>query len=712
MKSKASYFSISVPLIKENFRRFWAIPAISFLAYFLSSTFPILMGYSHINDMYDYIQMCLSNVQPIFMLTHLCLPIITAVITFRFIQNSSAVTTMHSLPFSRNQLFNTSIVSGLILIILPLLANEILLQVIAKPTYDFYMYVNEGNTSILSDTAINVFTRTNVLQWFWQSLIIVLFIYAIAVFAGMVTGNVVMHLSLALGFNFLAPSLYLAFIAYCSSYLFGYTSTGASEEILLGLSPFTKILANNGYLSIKLEICYILVAIIILLISHRLYTKRQMEKTGDSLVFKFMIPTICFLISYFGMTLMGYYFKSLNYNEQNSDMYFYGGLAAGAIITFIIGRMVVLKTPRIFNKESLKSFGIFSLLAIIFITSITLDLTGFENRVPYINKVKGISSTSFKFVNGEDRYSSHLFKHENPELEYDNFYYTTPENIESFINLHKYIVDNKNEFGKDLDNDKKYYTFNLSYDLPNPFGLSRTYRLTHDKVKENKDIKKIYESKEFKDYFSLYNLDCEKMASISLSNIYFYDEIFSSNLLISDKNKVTQLLDAIEKDFQNRTFEESMSRKHPYCNLSLSYKVLDKEQKLVDSYLTLRVLLSDTNTIKWLKSNNYSQYLECTPDMVKKIVFIKHGEEKGITTQNQNSSYVDEDENQLIITDKNQIQEVLNTYGQNETNYSQYYKGYIVYNAEHDYISDYKNEQTDIYYDYDNVPSFISDYFN
>ncbi len=180
MKFRASYFSISIPLIKENLRRFWAIPAIGFLAYFLSGVFPILMSYSNINNMYYYIEMCLTNKQPFFMAIHLMLPIITAVIVYRYLQSPSSVTSMHAMPFTRAQLFNSGLLSGLILILLPLLGNELIFQLIAKPTYDYYMYEDYKKMIGLMDNAVDIFTRSNVLEWFWQSLLIVLVIYAIS----------------------------------------------------------------------------------------------------------------------------------------------------------------------------------------------------------------------------------------------------------------------------------------------------------------------------------------------------------------------------------------------------------------------------------------------------------------------------------------------------------------------------------------------------
>lgn len=708
MKSKTSYFSISIPLIKENLRRFWAIPALGFLAYFLSSAFPILMSYNDITNMYSYIEMCLTNHQPVFMTVHLILPVIAAVIVFRYIQSSSSVTTMHSMPFTRAQLFNSSVVSGLILILLPLLANELILQAIAKPTYDYYMYVDYEKMSALSDSAVNIFTRSNVLEWFWQSLLIILVIYAISIFAGMITGNSVMHLVLALGLNFLAPALYLTFVTYCSGYLFGFTSTGIHEKILVGLSPFTQVLGGDESFTMSFQIYYIILTIFILFISGFLYQKRQMEKSGDSIIFNFMVPTICYLIAYFGMSLMGYYFKSLsnsNGDTKTSDVYFYAGLIAGAIISFIIGRMIVLKTPRIFNKQTIKSFGLFTLIASLFICSITLDLMGFENRVPDISKVHGVLSTSFDYTYYGSHYSINSFKPADSQSETNDFYYSDPKNIEALIGLHQDIVNKKDQIEKEQYLNVQTYPISLYYDISNPLGLQRSYNLTYKKIVHNKYLKQLYESLEFKKFFSFNNLNCEEKTRITLSNVYFYDDNTASNLIITDTNKISSLLDAMEQDFQQRTYEDCLSIKHAYCNMYLDYKYLDEKEKLQSSTLDLCVLLTDTNTIKWLKDNGYSNYLEYNADVIQKIVFSERNIDKDKKATNEEN---EENPKQLIITDKDQIQEILHTYQSTQINFDKYYDGYIVFNQ----INGTAGTTSDsIFYDFDTAPDFISKYF-
>ena len=185
MKSKASYFSVSKPLIIEDLRRFWAIPALAFLVYFLSGVFPVLMSYGHLNDMGNYITMSLKNQQPFYMFAHLLFPIIAAVVIFRYLQGISSVSVMHSMPFTRAKLYNSGFLAGLIMIAAPILANGLILLAISKPVYNQYIGGADSSTQ-MTDT-VNLFARADILNWIWVSLIIAFTIYAVSVFAGIVT---------------------------------------------------------------------------------------------------------------------------------------------------------------------------------------------------------------------------------------------------------------------------------------------------------------------------------------------------------------------------------------------------------------------------------------------------------------------------------------------------------------------------------------------
>ncbi|MEL7658616.1 MAG: hypothetical protein AAGU75_22215, partial [Bacillota bacterium] len=279
MRSKASYFSISKPLIIENMRRFWAIPALAFLVYFLSGSFPILMSYRHLNRIANYIEMSLNNQQPFFMFAHLMFPVVTAVVIFRYLQGISSVSVMHAMPFTRAKLYNSGFISGLILIISPILINGLILLAISKPVFNEY-----GTETGMHQDTVNVFARAEILHWIWVSIIIVLIIYAISVFAGIVTGNALMHFATALWFNFLVPALYGVFIAYFSHYLYGFDTTGNWLEYGMKITPFLNVLQNEGNLGVYSTIFYVINFLVLYVITSLLYQKRKLERATDSLV--------------------------------------------------------------------------------------------------------------------------------------------------------------------------------------------------------------------------------------------------------------------------------------------------------------------------------------------------------------------------------------------------------------------------------------------
>jgi len=287
MKSKASYFSVSKPLIIENLRRFWAIPALAFLVYFLSGVFPILMTYSHLNDLGNYIEMSLNNQQPFYMFAHLMFPVIAAVVIFRYLQSISSVSVMHSMPFTRAKLYNSGFVSGLILITAPILANGLILLAISKPVYNQY-----HNGIMMVTDKVNLFARMDILNWIWTSLIIAFVIFAVSVFAGIVTGNSLMHFATAIWFNFLIPALYAVFIAYFSHYLYGFDTTGNWAEYGMKISPFLNIIQSEGTFGAGSTIYYIVSFLILFGITSFLYQKRKLEHATDSLAFGFMEPII------------------------------------------------------------------------------------------------------------------------------------------------------------------------------------------------------------------------------------------------------------------------------------------------------------------------------------------------------------------------------------------------------------------------------------
>lgn len=726
MKSKASYFSISKPLIRENLRRFWAIPALAFLVYFLSGVFPILMSYSHLNDMGNYIELSLRNHQPFYMFAHLIFPIITAVVIFKYLQGISSVSVMHSMPFTRAKLYNSGFLSGLILITTPILVNGLIMLAISKPVYNQY-----GTENGLATDTINLFARADILNWIWVSLLIAFVIYAVSVFAGIVTGNSLMHFATAIWFNFLIPALYAVFIAYFSHYLYGFDTTGNWTEYGMRISPFLNVLQNNGEFGVGVTIYYIISFLLLFGITGFLYYKRKLEHATDSLAFSFMEPIICYLIAFLGMTLLGFYFEVLG----QSELYMYAGLAAGTVIFFIIGQMIVKKTPRIYNMKSLRSLGIYTLIAVIFLLGLNFDITGFEKRVPGQDTASFTISEDFTLGSKFNMYYMNGGMNSVPLGKGEAFLLKDPDNITAVRALHQSFIDNKGRF----ENQENIYTSSvyLRYDPDATFQMTRRYLIDYLFYKDSPHFKQIYESKEFKEYFTPGNLNY-----VALTDIYVNSDMpYRETVEIDRKADMEEFMACLDQDFRAQSFEDMVSLKHAYAtaNINFTYRDpnSDRPNQLLHNSISYKITSDYTKTIAWLEAHGYGDRFIQNVEEIEYIELYHYVQDEntsgipveyGAPDQGMPANQL----KKLTVSDPERIQQLLDTYESQYINYQDYYYGVIVYKGNLPMMQDpalrekygyspemaekYAMEQDSmammqIYFNEGNIPDYVLEYF-
>ncbi len=674
MKLKASFFSLSKPLIVENLRRFWAIPALAFLFYFLSGAFPILMSYKHLNKMANYIELSLNNQQPFFMMAHLIFPIVAAIIVFRYLQGASSVSVMHAMPFTKAELYGSNFISGLIMIVSPILVNGLILLAISKPVYDRPL-----NSVDVAATAVNLFSRSEVLSWIWVSIIITFTIYVVSVFSGMVSGNSLMHCATAIGFNFLFPILYSLFTAYCAQFLYGFDMAETWLSYGLKISPYLSAIQNGNNFGLIGTIIYIISFFFVLILTGFLYQKRKLERVTDSLVFHILEPIICYLIAFMGMTLLGFYFDALG----DASFYLYAGFAAGTLIFFIIGQMIVKKTPRIFNLQSLRSLGIYCLIAIVFILSLALDATGFENRIPAENKIKSISyEDSFGRIHSYD----YMENYGNYPLRGTEFAFKTPENIQAVRDLHQSILENRARF----EDQTGILTGSipLTYNPDSRFPTSRRYIVDYDFYRSNQHLKTLYESAEWKDYYAPSNLQYLSLEGIYVNSPYPYSE----SVILSGDKDLSEFMACLDKDFKAQTYEDMIRLKHSYALVSIDFKYIDQNNRVPGEVLTNSVTYPITesfaNTISWLDRHGYSDGFRIKPEQVAFVSIYHHVEKDADEDEVYDGSMTtvfpdgDEEDESITITNLAQIEDVLNRYDDQNINYNDYYYGVVVYKNE------------------------------
>ena len=112
MKSKISYFNISSAIIREDFRKFWAVPLLAFIAYFLESIFFIIVEYSDFSmnvnsgELARFVENLLTGQNIIVELNLIWVPILSTLLIFSYLHNSGSVMSVHSQPFTRLSLIH------------------------------------------------------------------------------------------------------------------------------------------------------------------------------------------------------------------------------------------------------------------------------------------------------------------------------------------------------------------------------------------------------------------------------------------------------------------------------------------------------------------------------------------------------------------------------------------------------------------------------
>ncbi|MBE6037393.1 MAG: hypothetical protein E7223_07290 [Clostridiales bacterium] len=618
MRSKASYFSISAPLLRENLRRFWAISLISFLTYFLSGPFTVLLHYSRITSVRSYLQDCLQNEHFFFMAAHMIFPIAAAVAVFRYLHSSGSVAIMNALPPDRSRMFNSSYLSGLLIAEVPMLLNGLIFLLLVTPVYNY--------------EAVNVFTYGAVFNWMFTSFLIIAFIYTVSVFAGAVTGTTLYHFLGALLFNGVVPMLYLILIAFAQFYLWGFDDSGLHMELCAKFHPFSGVLIHgNGTFTVLQSLFYIVMILAVLVLSSFLYHKRKMEKVGDALTWRKLEPCITWLFAFLGMTLIGLYFYSMD-NEE--PMLYLGGFI-GFLIFFFIGRMLVKKTLKVFRKESMKAFLACLLICALLVCGFAFDLTGYETRVPRLSSVEHATLSRLSLPIPWDSNIHYFYNGAR-----DGIYFEDPENLEALVGLHQEIVDHREE----LDNDRLYgeRTLTLSFDFQRKglLNLDRTYTVPRSLLYKSENFKTLFESDEFKDLFTISH------AEESIKDNYYDPRLTMSEMVITDPmhsykgnaritvpSKMAELSACMDRDMRNMTAEDLAQQRQSLALIEITYEIKsakglnlssdsvsykEPDAGYYDAYsvLSYNVLPCCTETIQWLKDNGLWETVSLNPDKV------------------------------------------------------------------------------------------------
>lgn len=659
MNLKTSFFNKGI--ILNDFKRFSWIGIVYFLALFFTVPLQMLINYSEDLKKYNYNyeynpmkNMLQFNHNEIMTLLIIVVPVIAAVFLFRYIHSKKTSDMNHSLPIKRETMYNSHIIVGLALLLVPLIVNGIIC-IVLKSAMGFEKY----------------YVTKDVINWLQISIIINIIIFMTSIFVAMNTGDSIAQGVLTYILLFLPVGLSGLLFINLEKIIYGFSSSYYLREDLMVLSPITKILEypDNTVLMTAKELgIYILICILAYIISKLLYKVRNVECASNVIVFSKLNPIFKYGVTFCTMLFGGAYFGS----AQGSLKWIIFGYIIGSLIGYLMAQMILKKSIYVF--KDIKGYLIYAAIMTLIFMGIKLDITGYQKHTPELSDIKSI-------------YFNEYYNKDNYEETIDT--YKGKENLINIKELHEKIINDKN-INKAIErNERDVRSVVFIYELKNGKTISREYVVPYKNY--HSYYKSIYESMEYKKnhyrIFKLNYLDIEKF-EINPHNV-------SKGLVLTNSSEIRDAVEAVKKDLINETYEEMLNNKGYSSNINIILKkskfIKDESKRYIED---IGFNKNDKELEKWLTEKGYIQNAKVMPEDVKYIVVEKR--------DNGNIYNIEENKSKkrLEINDKNQIEYCLNNYT-NIIDESKYIIGFYMKNGE-------RFEQT---FDNNDIPDYINDYF-
>lgn len=496
MNSKTSFFNKG--LFFSNLKRFAWAAILETIVLFLSLPLALMMDDPNLDNGH-YIDMFNTGWTIIPNLTLCVFPIVLAVLLFHYIHQPKMTTALHGLPVSRRQLFGSTILSGMVLLALPIVFNTAMIGIV-----NVTMYIGYG------------IYMSSVLRWAAYAFLLALSLFSFASFVGMFVGNAAGHFVFTYILHFLPLALFAIFMALCQMFVYGFDASVDIPQWMLEL-PMMTITHDFREPCWYFMLLFACISVAFLALALVTYKKRPLEHAGDIVVFEWVKPIFKYGASICLAAVGFLYIAGIGNVDTEHNLVGNVLIAiAWAAVGFCIAQMLIMKTWRIFGayKEML---AVCLVVAVIFIGFQT-DIFGFERRtvVP-----EDVESVTVGYLN---------------DMPVDTVTLKSPEAIELVVQLHE----------KALAEREPDYKYGRNY-------LHIEYRL-----KDGTTFKRAYHIQGSQQLLDLHNLEETKRAGFPMAycdvslieSIRFYGD--GDDLYINDWN---QLLEALRKDVDNLVIE-------------------------------------------------------------------------------------------------------------------------------------------------------------
>ena len=478
--------TLSAPLIRKNMTRHWLL-FLAICVYFF------IFIFVKIQDLAFYKELCTGTPGMLntdkfhnrlqnkmfsgtLGILELCFATLAALCAFSYLHNKKEEQFYRSLPVKTEGLFLSSLLSGFLFYAVPWLVATVISAPIAY-------FVGDCKGFVLGTYVSGMIFRLG------------LFIisYSIAVLGAVLSGRRFFALLLTYLLHALFPALESIFYLLLENNLLGISSEPTYFTDMF--SPFIGMMNRIDDMSLTSVAkipwgalgIYTTVSFLLMWLTGFLHRKREAEDGEKTLVFSSLLAWFQILLTLFlSYTIASFLAGTELILSYDSPLAFPCLILSP--VAFFLGRMLLLRTKKVFQAKAFLQWGIFASCFLLLILVFQYDLLYIVRRVPNPNSVKELTIT----INGMP------------------FTTDNPVDIRDFTDIHRQIIDSEvalsdhevnGYYNTAIPRDEEtadpptYYSLSYRLDITYDLG-DRTMERSYNLEPSEQEVKDIWESLE------------------------------------------------------------------------------------------------------------------------------------------------------------------------------------------------------------------------
>jgi ABC-2 type transport system permease protein len=619
MPSKTSW--INKELITQSVRSVGWLGIVYFIGLLFALPIDILGKLTNPNLIYyNNLYENLFKIQyPIQMGLLFLIPVLLAVFLFRYLHVKQAADFIHSLPVKRNKIFQHALLTGLGILLIPILLNTLFLLILYWIT-ELNLYIDAGDIFV----------------WSGITMLMSILFFLTGTLIAMVTGLSAVQGVLTYIILLLPAGMFLLVTFSLKQILFGFPTDYYYNIKIEEYSPIVKtVMLENKLISGWDALLYAFLTVLFYVLALLLYKNRKIETASQPITFKLLQPIFKYSMTFCSMLVGGMYF--IEVQGQGNWMWF--GYVVGALIGYYAAEMILQKHWRVFHHW--KGYVVYLLAIGAAALLFQFDLFQYEKNVPEAGTIKeAYVGYSYYDLIANDQITA--TERGLTEIKRDPML-KEEETIKAVRDLHKAIISK----GEATTSHERMPAF-FYYKLEDGSTLVRSYEVNQGDFE--KYYSALYGTKEYKEATNdIFQVDEEKIDKLTLHQEF----TVGKTVTIVDPAEIKEAISILKQEYYNETFEDQ----NRLSTFSVELLLSNNER----TNISIRNNFDEFED--WLREKGYLEKIKVTAEDIEWIYVI---DKKAHTRELMKAEYAGdifpklrEQDTGLEIKDKEKLTETL-----------------------------------------------------